>query len=480
MGQALYRKYRSKSLDEVVGQPHVTGTLANALKLGKLSHAYLLSGPRGVGKTSVARIIAHAVNDLPYNEATNHLDIIEIDAASNRRIDEIRDLRDKISIAPAVAKYKVYIVDEVHMLTREAMSALLKTLEEPPAHAIFILATTEAHKLPATIISRTQKFNFKPIGTKDLFTHLKNIAAQEKIKIDDSALNLIAEHGQGSFRDAISLLDQARNIGNKISASDVENQLGITDQAGLNLLLDALVNKNAKTIAETLDQFRERGIAPAALSRQLSRLVRNQLLSKQSLGANTQMFKLLEALINVSASPYPFDALEISLLEFCLSNGLPQETAKPKTDVPDNAPLTLIKNNDNQILPTAVSSQPDPKGSTSKLWADLLAVIKQKDYSLYSLMRMAKPKLIDNELLMSFDFSFHQKKIAKPELIKIIEDTLFKLSATKFFVTSQVLESSGKSSGADKPASAKRQKIKDDPQNLQTISNIFGGIEVLD
>src|SRR5665213_204463 len=156
MGQALYRKYRSKSLGEIVGQEHITTALTHALKQGTLSHAYLLTGPRGVGKTSVARILAHAVHGLPYDSEATHLDIIEIDAASNRRIDEIRELRERVYNAPTSAKYKVYIIDEVHMLTREAFNALLKILEEPHNHVIFILATTESHKLPDTIISRTQ------------------------------------------------------------------------------------------------------------------------------------------------------------------------------------------------------------------------------------------------------------------------------------------------------------------------------------
>jgi DNA polymerase III subunit gamma/tau len=151
MGKALYRKYRSKSLNEIVGQPHITTTLGNALKSGAISHAYLFTGPRGVGKTSIARILAHEVNELPYTDDSIHLDIIEIDAASNRRIDEIRELRERVHTAPTSAKYKVYIIDEVHMLTKEAFNALLKTLEEPPAHVIFILATTEAHKLPETL-----------------------------------------------------------------------------------------------------------------------------------------------------------------------------------------------------------------------------------------------------------------------------------------------------------------------------------------
>jgi DNA polymerase III subunit gamma/tau len=227
MAKALYRKYRSKKFSEVVGQEHITKTLEHAIKSGKISHAYLFTGPRGVGKTSVARILAHVVNGLPYEDDSMHLDIIEIDAASNRRIDEIRELRDKVHITPTTGKYKVYIIDEVHMLTREAFNALLKTLEEPPAHAIFILATTEAYKLPETIVSRTQRFTFKPVAPDDVIKHLAQIAKEEKIKVTDGALKLLTEHGQGSFRDSISLLDQLSSSQTKITEDSVRQLLGL-------------------------------------------------------------------------------------------------------------------------------------------------------------------------------------------------------------------------------------------------------------
>src|ERR1700759_3819636 len=207
MGLALYRKYRPKGLADVVGQDHIVTTLQNALKAGKISHAYLFTGPRGVGKTSVARILAHEINGLPYTDESTHLDIIEIDAASNRRIDEIRDLRDKVHIAPTSAKYKVYIIDEVHMLTKEAFNALLKTLEEPPAHVKFMFATTEPEKVLPTILSRCQRFDLRRIPTSLIVKHLRAIAGQEKVLIDDAALQAIARGADGGMRDAESTLD---------------------------------------------------------------------------------------------------------------------------------------------------------------------------------------------------------------------------------------------------------------------------------
>ena len=208
MSQALYRKYRSKSLSEVIGQTHITDILTRALKTDKIAHAYLFTGPRGVGKTSVARILAHEINHIPYTDDSTILDIIEIDAASNNGVEDVRQLREFVRIAPTAAAKKVYIIDEVHMLSKPAFNALLKTLEEPPEHVVFILATTDVEKLPATIISRTQRFSFHAIQPKEAAKHLRTIADKEKIAITDDALSLVAERGDGSFRDSISLLDQ--------------------------------------------------------------------------------------------------------------------------------------------------------------------------------------------------------------------------------------------------------------------------------
>ena len=259
MYQALYRKYRPTTLDEIVGQKVITQTLENTILNNKINHAYLFAGPRGTGKTSVAKILAKIVNCeslekvTPCNkcvsctQTTNNqnTDIIEIDAASNNGVDEIRELRDKVNLVPSFGKYKVYIIDEVHMLTQAAFNALLKTLEEPPKHIIFILATTEPHKIPTTILSRCQRFDFKKISINDTKSRLNYICSKEKIKIDDNALELIAKLSDGGMRDSLSLLDQlTAYTTDKISIKDVNDVCGvITDGEICNMLTLIFSNK---------------------------------------------------------------------------------------------------------------------------------------------------------------------------------------------------------------------------------------------
>jgi DNA polymerase-3 subunit gamma/tau len=302
MSKALYRKYRSKSLNEIIGQKHITDILTRAIKSGRISHAYLFTGPRGVGKTSVARILAHEINRLEYDEKNNHLDIIEIDAASNNGVEDVRDLREKVQIAPVSADKKIYIIDEVHMLSKQAFNALLKTLEEPPAHVVFILATTNIEKLPATIISRTQRFSFRPIMTQDAVSHLSNIAKQENIKIDKDALKLIAEHSDGSFRDSISLLDQLSNLvesGKSISINLIEDTIGLTPQNIINQILSAIDSKDIKTVVQLVESGVGGGADAILLSSQLATTV------SQKIADNPQLLPLLDALTDVTKSPQP-------------------------------------------------------------------------------------------------------------------------------------------------------------------------------
>ncbi len=268
------RKWRPQKFSDVVGQEHITTTLRNALKNNRIAHAYLFTGPRGVGKTTTARILAKTLNCLnpidnePCNEcemcksiqSTQSLDIIEIDGASNRGIDEIRTLRDSVKYAPTRGKYKVYIIDEVHMLTKESFNAFLKTLEEPPAHTIFIFATTDVQKVPLTIVSRCQRFDFRRIQLDTIKSLLSKIAESEKIKIDDKTLTIIAKKADGALRDAESFFDQVVSFcGNNVDTETVSKMLNLIDDEVFFIISDAILDKNFKAVYEVSSKIYENG-----------------------------------------------------------------------------------------------------------------------------------------------------------------------------------------------------------------------------
>jgi DNA polymerase-3 subunit gamma/tau len=365
----IYRKYRPQKFSEVIGQDHVVKTLINALRTDKISHAYLFSGPRGTGKTTVARLLAKAVNctspersrqaDKSSYEPCNKcescveimenraMDLIEIDAASNRGIDEVRELRERIRFAPTHSKYKVFVIDEAHQLTKEAFNALLKTLEEPPAHAIFILATTEPHKMLPTILSRVQRFDFKKISFADIVKRLEGIAKSEGIKTEDKALRIIALNSEGHMRDAESMFGQviAFSDGKEIKVHDVEEILGIVDvnlaikfvdlikdkkQSEVLLFIDKFINQGYDLVqfVESLINY-SRALMLLRVDKNLSSLIKEELSQEQmntalkqsesfSVAEISKIIEIfIEALYKMKHSTFPQLEMELAAVEVC-------------------------------------------------------------------------------------------------------------------------------------------------------------------
>jgi DNA polymerase-3 subunit gamma/tau len=437
VSQSLYRKYRSRGFDEIIGQSHVTDLLKNAIEKGTFAHAYLFTGPRGTGKTSVARILAHEINNLPYTDDSTHLDIIEIDAASNRRIDDIRDLREKVHVAPSSAKYKVYIIDEVHMLTGESFNALLKTLEEPPAHVVFILATTELHKVPATIVSRAQRFHFRPGTVKHIVSHLRSIADKEGIKIDDNALALIARHSEGGFRDSVSLLDQVSSLSSDtITRKDVESLLGLASTHSIEEIISACIAGKRDVAVKHLLALLDEGIHPASITSQLLITANDQAPEHPAL------YELIFQLLEVSRSHAPQMKLIAIIATFAGNQTEGKKTYQPAQSHPSTviakAPVVLkTPIVPPKVITPIVKSEPtfEPTATAPKAvvdetaiggfdWAVILADLKSHAPALYSVVKNVTHEYDGTTLTLCSTYALHRKKIESEKYIKQLVDCI--------------------------------------------------------
>jgi DNA polymerase-3 subunit gamma/tau len=497
--QALYRKWRSQSFDEVVGQDHVVRTLTGALAQNRIGHAYLFAGPRGTGKTTMARLLAKAVNCLaedvprPCNQCAmcqslnegRLLDLIEIDGASNRGIDEVRTLREQVNFSPNVARYKVYIIDEVHMLTTEAFNALLKTLEEPPSHVIFVLATTESHKLPPTIISRCQRFDFRRIPLDLIAGHLKRIAESEGLKAEPSALELIGRSATGSMRDAISLLDQLSAYGSEsITRELVQSMLGAVSTEPLAELIDLVIQKDLKSALGLVGQLVDQGLDPRQLTGELLDYARDLLQVKAgnppSLTAATAQTEkkmraqakalgvedilrisrlLTQAILDIKGNVLSQLPLELAVAEAILK----PEPAQPKPAQTEPAPRPAVRQSPPpEPAKTATTrkqeavqqsrSEPEPVqvpattpaaggepgivdlGLLRSRWTDIVDNLRNynprtQSLSAQALLRSGVPMEVRGDtIVIGFPSEFHKKKIGEdaPKALveKAIADTL--------------------------------------------------------
>ena len=442
MSQALYRKYRSRSLDEVLGQDHVTSILRRALEQGKIAHAYLLTGPRGVGKTSVARILAHEINHLPYDDDSSNLDIIEIDAASNNGVDDIRALREKAQVAPVSAPKKVYIIDEVHMLSKSAFNALLKTLEEPPEHVVFILATTDADKLPATILSRVQQFFFRPIPTEIMTRQLMNIAKKEGFAIEEDAARLIAERSCGGFRDGISTLDQLSILATPdqpLTANMVTEYLGLSDATMLGNLLDSYPSDDSEKVLNIFQELENSGANSVIVSHQLLSIARNRLRK------NPNLIGLVQQLIEVDRHPHP----DLKLLTiFMNSNSQPTEKpvapkkniAQAATQKPAKKPTPIKSAEPTKPTEKPIEKEEKPAEPTKKPaakpkktdaplelnWEKVIERAKEKSLGLASLLQKSQWSFDGEKLTIYAGSAFYKKKLDdaknKPLISEIISE----------------------------------------------------------
>jgi len=487
MSQALYRKYRPKQWDEVMGQDHIVTTLKNAIVADRVAHAYLFAGSRGTGKTTLARLLAKAVNctnadpaKRPCNECEHckavndnrFMDLIEIDAASNTSVDDVRDLRDKINFSPSQGRYKIYIIDEVHMLSTAAFNALLKTLEEPPPHAIFVLATTEIHKIPATVLSRCQRHEFRRVPVGEIVANLQMIVKAENLQADEDALLQIARQSAGGMRDAISLLDQLSSTGDKITLALAQTVLGTaTSQTVLDVLTSINEHDPARGL-EAIHKALDAGADPRSLARQIVEYLRGLMLIqmgnvnqveataevKKQMQAHARSFttsdvlRMMKAFNNAATDLrggwQPSLSLELALAEVL---DAPNESAAPvATPVrarpqPSPAPQTESK-------PAAESEAPGPvernaigAGDIIKAWKQMSSTLPKAQANLSALMNSVR--MIDvhgKTLILGLASDVLVSKIDKPDQLEVIQKLVKDQFGVEMIVRCVVTNAKGK------------------------------------
>jgi len=505
---SFYRKYRPQNFNNLVGQDHIKTTIQNALKEGHPAHAYLFCGPRGTGKTSTARLLAKAINCTDLSEdaepcdkcemcetikAGNLIDLIEIDAASNRGIDEIRDLKDKINFAPTRAKNKIYIIDEVHMLTKEAFNALLKTLEEPPSHVFFVLATTESHKVPETIISRCQRFDFKRITKKTISTRLMYIAQMEEIEAEEAAVEAIAHSADGGLRDAIGLLEQLTTEG-KLEFDRVRDVLGISGISVLESFYKHLRNNDTNEALGVIQTLYSQGSDLVQFTKDFLEHLRMEMLkatennnqAEVSYALNTaEIFQ--DAYNKLKISTIPQLPLEMATIK-CTMHSIDIPVAPPKAKKEEEPAETPEPAREHQAIKPNISEQERAEPSekipltisyVKENWPRVLELIKTPFVRMS--FKSGKPIQVENnEILIEFGSKFHSEKIDTTENRLEIENAIAQVfeepAKVKFTVSEVQLSASTpepESEPVSEPEPVKPKEAKPDLANAAL--DMFGG-----